>query len=307
MTEHKNQPMNKSDIPNIEPSTHGFTSQSLRLNYLDWGDHDAPLVILVHGSRDQARSWDWTANALVAEGWRVVAPDLRGHGDSDWSPDAAYLTSYQVQDLADLVEQLNVSRFTLVGHSFGGTVSARYAAMFPERVRSLVLIDGMGPGPEIFAKWETSGAVARSREWLERRRATASKPPRLFQSTEEAEAQLKAGNPRLSDTRARHLTRHGLHREPGGWRWKSDPMMTHFPPEDYYAETADVWTSLACPTLVFWGARSFTVNPIADGRCALISDCHTVLYEDTGHWLHHERFDDFMAEVRAFLAGANTP
>jgi pimeloyl-ACP methyl ester carboxylesterase len=260
------------------------------------------MAVLVHGSRDHARSWDWTARALVEKGWRVIAPDLRGHGDSAWSPDGAYLTSYQVQDLADLIEQLAVPRLSIIGHSFGGTVSARYAAMFPEHVARLVLIDGMGPGPEIFAKWKKRGSVARSREWLQQRKALMAKPPRIFSSIDDARTQLGAGNPALSSEQADHLTRHGLRETSGGWIWKSDPLMTYFPPEDYHAETDDVWTSLACPTLLFRGGKSFTVDPISDGRCALIKDCRSVSYEDAGHWLHHERFDAFIAELKEFLA-----
>ena len=68
-----------------EPAASGFTTQGLKLNYVEWGAPDAPLLLLLHGVRDHARSWDWTARRLVGEGWRVVALDLRGHGDSDWS------------------------------------------------------------------------------------------------------------------------------------------------------------------------------------------------------------------------------
>lgn len=77
--------------------------------------------------------------------------------------------------------------------------------------------------------------------------------------------------------------------------------MAHFPPEDYFAETDDVWTSITCPTLVFWAGRSFTIDPVADGRCALIADCRAVVYPDAGHWLHHEIFAQFITELRHFV------
>jgi pimeloyl-ACP methyl ester carboxylesterase len=285
-----------------EPVARTFVSQGLRLSYLDWGSVDAPLVLLLHGVRDHARSWDWTARALAADGWRVVAPDLRGHGASDWSPDGAYLSSYQLQDLADLIDHLAVPQLSIVGHSFGGDIAGRYAAMFPERVGKLVLVDGMGPGPEVFEKWERQGCVARSREWLERRRGLAAKPPPCFRTVEEATERFSAAQPHLSLEQAKHLARHGLRQVPdGGWTWKADPLMSAYPPEDYYAETSDVWRNIACPTLIFWAAKSFTVNPIADGRTDLIRSSRTVVYENAGHWLHHERFDDFLAELRAFL------
>src|SRR4029077_11954901 len=104
-----------SDAP---PVSRTHVSQGLNLHYLDWGGEGAPLLLLVHGMRDHARSWDWTARAFRQAGWRVVAPDLRGHGDSDWSPDGAYLSSYHLLDLADLIDALGASDLAIVGHSF---------------------------------------------------------------------------------------------------------------------------------------------------------------------------------------------
>ncbi len=284
-----------------EPQRRSFSSQGLELSYVEWGEADAPLIILLHGSRDHARSWDWTAAALVGDGWRVVAPDLRGHGDSQWSPDSAYVTSYQVQDLAELVDTLAVPRFSLIGHSFGGTVCARFTAMFPERVERLVLIEGFGPAPEVFAMWNAQGSVARSRQWLEARRKALARPPQIFASVEAACAQFRAANPDLSPEQVAHLGRHAVRRHGDGWVWKSDPQMKHFPPEDHYAETEDVWRSIACPTLAIRGSRGFLPNPFTDGRCELIADCRMVTIDDAGHWPHHERFDDFLGELMPFL------
>ena len=59
-------------------------SQRLRLHYVDWGNVDAPLLVLVHGGRDHCRNWDWLAEELRRD-WHIIAPDLRGHGDSEWS------------------------------------------------------------------------------------------------------------------------------------------------------------------------------------------------------------------------------
>ncbi len=287
--------------PSPEPSQHRFTSQGLDLSYVEWGDSDAPLVILVHGSRDHARSWDWTARALVAEGWRVAAPDLRGHGDSQWSPDSAYVTSYQVQDLAELIDTLGMDRFMLVGHSFGGTLCARYAAMFPERVERLVLVEGFGAAPAVFTQWNEQGSVARSRQWLEARRRALARPAQVFASVEAACEQLRSANPDLSEEQAAHLGRHAVRREGQGWVWKSDPQMKHFPPEDHYAETEDVWKSIASPTLAIRGSRGFLPDPFTDGRCDLIPDCRKVTIDNAGHWPHHEQFDTFLAELIPFL------
>jgi pimeloyl-ACP methyl ester carboxylesterase len=292
--------MTDSAPHHIEPVSRTHVSQGLKLNYLDWGSEGAPLLLLVHGSQDHARSWDWVARALSPE-WRVIAPDLRGHGDSDWSADGAYLSSYHLLDLADLIDALGADQLSIVGHSFGGNISARYTAAFPDRVRRLALVDGIGPSPSVFEDWARTGSVVRSRDWIERRRAAGARAPRRFATVEEAVARFAGANAHLTAEQAAHLARHGLRRFDDGYSWKSDPLAGVFPPEDFTAETPAVWEAIACPTLLFWGAKSWTTNPATDGRGARFQDQRTVVYEDAGHWLHHEKLDDFVAELSGFL------
>ena len=71
------------------PTSHSYYSQRLRLHYVDWGNAGKPPLLLVHGGRDHCRNWDWTAEVL-RDDWHIIAPDLRGHGDSQWSPDGSY-------------------------------------------------------------------------------------------------------------------------------------------------------------------------------------------------------------------------
>ena len=149
------------------PNSQTFISQRLRLNYFDWGNHDKPPLILVHGGRDHARSWDWTAEKL-AQDWHVVAMDHRGHGDSDWVSDGNYNSNDMVYDLAQLVHQLGRGPVTIVSHSMGGNVSLRYAGMFPDMVTKLVAIEGLGPSPEWKDKQRSTPYPERMREWVEK-------------------------------------------------------------------------------------------------------------------------------------------
>ena len=103
------------------PTSHFYFSQRLRLHYVDWGNEGAPPLLLVHGGRDHCRSWDWVAEELRHD-WHVIAPDLRGHGDSDWSPDGAYVLSDRANDLKAVASLLHVP-FILVGASLGGATA----------------------------------------------------------------------------------------------------------------------------------------------------------------------------------------
>ena len=88
------------------PISHHFISQRLRLHYVDWGNPDAPPLVLVHGGRDHCRNWDWVAQPICARDYHVIAPDLRGHGDSAHSPSGDYhLMATYVYDLAQLIHQ----------------------------------------------------------------------------------------------------------------------------------------------------------------------------------------------------------
>jgi pimeloyl-ACP methyl ester carboxylesterase len=139
----------------IDPDTSGPTSriyfsQRLRLHYVDWGNPTAPPLLLVHGGRDHCRNWDWVATALRRD-WHVLAPDLRGHGDSQWSPDGNYTTAAYVYDLAQLIHQQELAPVTIVAHSLGGNIAIRYTGVYPETVRRLVAIEGLGPTPRQMA------------------------------------------------------------------------------------------------------------------------------------------------------------
>ncbi len=283
-----------------EPVSRTYVSQGLKLHYLDWGNEGAPLLLLVHGLRDHARSWDWTARALRHR-WHVVAPDSRGHGDSQWSPDGAYLSPYHVLDLADLIDTLGHERLTIVAHSFGGNVSARYAAIFPQRVSKLVLVDGLGPSAKVLAGWAELGPVKRTREWIEKRRETAARAPRRFATVDEAVARMAAANPHLSQEQARHLAVHGVRLHADGYDWKFDPVVGTFLPEDFSVDLTAFWSEISTPTLLCWGTESWTANPETDQRTGQFRNRRTLVFEKAGHWLHHDQLDTFLAALREFL------
>jgi pimeloyl-ACP methyl ester carboxylesterase len=102
---------------------------------------------------------------------------------------------------------------------------------------------------------------------------------------------------------ARHLTIHGASlNEDGTWSWKFDNYLNVWAVTDIpYDEQIKLWEAITCPVLLFYGTDSFASNPEKDGRKAYFHDARLIVYENAGHWLHHDQFDRFVADVKAFL------
>jgi pimeloyl-ACP methyl ester carboxylesterase len=283
-----------------EPTSRRFTSQGLDLHYLDWGNEGAPLLFLVHGIRDHARSWDSAARALSAD-WHVIALDWRGHGDSAWSPDAAYLNIYHLLDLANLIDSLSDEPVTIIGHSYGGNVSHRYAGAFPEKVRKLVLVEGLGPSAKVRAGWAETPPATRIREWADKRRKEDGRSPRGMATLDEAAGRMVAANGRLTPALAHHLALHGTRQTPEGLVWKYDPRVNIFVPEDFNNDSGAVRAAIKAPVLLCYGRESWAGNPEEDGRAQDIPDYRLVMFDGAGHWVHHDRLDEFLEVVRGFI------
>lgn len=286
------------------PTSHTFFSQRLRLHYVDWGNPSAPPLLLVHGGRDHCRNWDWVAAALRHE-WHIIAPDLRGHGDSQWSPDGNYSMAGYVYDLAQLIHQQKLAPVTILAHSLGGNISLRYAGIYPENVKKLIAIEGLGPSPKIIAERQKKTIDQRMREWIEEERALSGRLPRRYASIEDAFKRMQEENKHLSPEQARHLTVQGVNQnEDGTYSWKFDNYVRAWPPYDMtQADIEHLWSRITCPTLLVYGKESWASNPAEDGRIKHFKNAEVVTFEGAGHWVHHDRLDDFLAKVRAFLAG----
>jgi pimeloyl-ACP methyl ester carboxylesterase len=131
----------------LGPTSHNYYSQRLKLHYVDWGNASSPPLLLIHGGRDHARNWDWVALALRHD-YHIIAPDLRGHGDSEWARGGQYALIDYVLDIAQLLDQLQLFPITIIGHSLGGGIACQYSGIYPERVKRLVALEGLGPPPE---------------------------------------------------------------------------------------------------------------------------------------------------------------
>lgn len=241
--------------------------------------------VLVHGFSDLAAGWAPLAPLLAAHG-RVVAPDLRGHGDSARVGAGGYYHFFDyVADLDDVIRQAAPGRIVLVGHSMGGGVCAYWAGARPERLAAdggrLVLIEGLGP-PDGFG----GDGPSRTAHWIDAWRAAAERGKPLA-SLDEAVRRLRRNDELLDEPTARALAEAGTRALPDGTlRWKLDPLHHTVGPYAYRLETARAhWARITCPVLAIDGARS-RLNLAADERAArraAFPDCRHVEIPDAGH------------------------
>jgi pimeloyl-ACP methyl ester carboxylesterase len=284
------------------PASHSYFSQRLRLHYVDWGNATAPPLLLVHGGRDHCRNWDWVAQALRGK-WHVIAPDLRGHGDSEWSDDGQYDMSGYVYDLAQLIHQQDLAPVTIIGHSLGGNIALRYTGIYPDTVRRLVAIEGLGLSPEMLAERAKRSLDARMREWIDERRGLAGRTPRRYASVEDAFKRMQGENKHLSPEQARHLTVHGVNQnEDGTFSWKFDNYVRSWPPYDVpTAELHALWSRITCPTLLVNGKESWASDPATDGRAAHFQNARVAGFDNAGHWVHHDQLERFLELTAEFI------
>src|SRR4051794_3512685 len=200
-----------------EPEDRFYESQGLRLHYADWGNAAAPPLVLIHGGLDHCRNWDAIARALQPR-FHIVAPDLRGHGDSEWAKGSSYTLSDNVADLAGLLRVAGLKDAALVGHSMGGMVAQAYAGTFPDRVSRLAVLDGT------FLSTSQPAPIAEQMlRWIDQLERISQYEPTSFRTIEEAAQRLSGRNKRLTPELAMHLARHGVRQSDDGlYRWKFD-------------------------------------------------------------------------------------
>lgn len=295
-------PTEESDLQG--PTSHSYVSQRLRLHYVDWGNPDAPPMLMVHGGRDHCRNWDWVAERF-RDDYHIIAPDLRGHGDSQWMSGGSYNQIDYVYDIAQLLHQKDVSPVTIIGHSLGGSIAMQYTALYPDRVKKLVSIEGMGPPPAVVASMVNQPMTSRLLTWVDGLRQLSARSVKKYPTLQAALERMQSENPHLSDDQARHLTIHGSSQnEDGTFSWKFDNYVRVFPPGGIPSEEQwEMFGRITCPTLLVHGLESWATDPQADSRTDHFN-CPVQVegVADAGHWVHHDQLEVFVEAVSRFLA-----
>jgi pimeloyl-ACP methyl ester carboxylesterase/cytochrome c553 len=274
-------------VPNAQPVDRVVSVNGLRIHYLDWGAADKQPLIMLHGIGRVAHTFDHIA-AHFNKNYHVMAVDMRGHGDSDWDPQGAYLVEDYVKDIEGFAAQLQLRNIVIWGNSTGGRVAQVFAGLHPDLVATVISED---VGPE------------RPREIAD---SLTSRIPQEdekgWASEDELLAQLRAGNSRTSEEILRAYAHFGSKRRADGRIiWKRDPKIANgFVPTELWRFVRQITS----PAIYVLGGRSTIVPAQTQEQLrATLPQVQIVTMPGLGHYPSEENAGDFLAIVDRFLAG----
>ncbi len=287
----------------VQPTEGELKLNGLRSHYFEWrGSGERPLV-LMHGLRDYAYYWQDCANRLLDD-FHVFAPDMRGHGESEFAPGGYGVWAFAA-DLAAFVNAVGLERFDLVGLSLGSRCSMAYARENSLRLRHLMLVD-MGP----------QMAKAGARGLKDDMTAKADRPPSSF-TLEQAREFYRTQWPSLDEASLERLIANSLVqgdpstpadaglRAGGMYANRYDRRLADITTKAAIPEIPYLWESLTrvrCPAMVLRGELSPILDEeISSRMVASLPDGRLQVFKETGHSLPRLAPEAFASVVRGFL------
>lgn len=271
----------------VEPREHTVEARGLRFHHVEWGDADAPAMVLLHGISSHGRIWDPFARAFC-DRYRLIALDQRGHGETTWPDGPDYTTDHFVGDLEALVDSWGLDRFVLAGQSMGGMNTIAYAARHPDRVTHAIAVD-------------IPPALDRTRDPMyPYYKVIAEQGHPLLDSPDVAFSFTRANNSTIGDAALRHRLRYLLKQQPDG-RW----IERHDPRVSYHWQPADLWDELpkvTAPALIVRGGKSHALSAkTAERMRAAFPNAELLTAAEAGHTVVEDQPVEFIAAVESFL------
>ncbi len=275
--------------------------RGLRYHVRVWGKAGAPPLFLLHGWMDVAASFQFLVDSFSRD-WRVIAPDWRGFGLTEWRPEGYWFPDYyaDLEALLDLYQP--GAPVFLVGHSMGGVVASMYSGIRPDRVARLVSMEGLG-----LARHAPDQAPARYAQWLDQLKGPPSFRP--YRSLDEVASRLRKTNPRLTPERAAFLAQHWAKRQDNGeLALLSDPVHKTVNPYLFRIDEAIAcWRRITAPVLLVSGKLSEIPGRMKDTpeqlaeRKAAFRNRREIELDDTGHMMHHDQPEKVARAIEEFL------
>lgn len=268
------------------PSQRVLEVDGLRVNYQDSGPSDAPVLLLLHGFGSSLQTWDaWAAKLTLR--FRVIRIDLPGFGLTGESPSKNYSQDQDLATLVDFVNKLNLSSYSIVGHSLGGKMAWALAAEQPERVKALVLMAPDGFAPE--AQWGTKPYEVPAITGL-MKYCLPKYFVRRFIDTAFSDPQW------LTEQMVNRY--HDMLRAPGVRAAILDRA-----DQTIYTDPIPRLKRIQAPTLLIWGANDQMIpSSNAASYAAVLQQSSTVVLPNLGHVIQEEQPEIGLAQVDAFLS-----
>jgi len=287
-------------MPDLHPRQREVVANGLRHHLLEWDGGGGTTVLCLHGFLDLSWGFAFVAPSLAAAGYHVVAPDLRGHGDSDRiGPGGYYYFMDYVPDVADLVDQVARDRLALVGHSMGGSIALLYAATFPERPERVVAMESIH-----VREVPDEDLPRRCADWIEGVRRARLRGPRALPSLEACAERIRRFDPLCPPEVALFLAERGTIPVPGGRAFKHDPVHVTRGPYPYRrAQSEAYWRAVACPVLLLEASETeLPPPPDMAERAASFRCARRQVISGAGHMMMRHRPDAIARAVLEFLA-----
>lgn len=274
----------------IKPQDKTVNANGINIHYLDWGNPGKPNLVMIHGLRGHAHSWD-DVSAAVCQDYHVLALDQRGRGETDWAKDGDYSTDAYVADLDAFCRALGMDRFILMGHSMGGRNSMTFAGKYPNKLEKLIIVD-MGP------EADPRGGRRITQEIID--------VPEEFDSFEAVVEYMGKQSRFASDAVMRRRLQYATRELPGGKiGWRYDLAIREARRQGVSTPQADLWPVLAqipCPTLVVRGMETDLLPlEVAQRMVRELPQGQLVEIPKAGHMVFEDNPEDFITAVRKFL------
>ena len=278
--------------PDVPYRSCNIVLRRMRFHFLEWGRADAPTIVLLHGGHQSAHSWDLVSLHL-AQNYRVLALDQRGHGDSEWARDVTYSNHEMSLDAEAFIGAMELEKPILIGHSMGGRNAMLLTRRNQALLRAAVIVD---VGPELSEKGRAAiaGFVQGNQE---------------FDDLEHFVRNVRQYDPYRSREHIERTVKYNmLERADGKYVSKCDsnPRRLNIvrgsgPLENITLEDA---TAFELPVLLVRGANSNILAADAAERFATaLPQGRLVTVPDCGHNVHGQNTKGFIEAVGGFLTG----